>query len=418
VAVDAVSSAAELRRLYPRVLAKTLSLTRGIPDAEDAVQDAIERALAAWPRTGMPDSPEAWLVTVAANCYRDRRRRRRREEDHADALSTLAGMSPWVQGAVAMPSIVRGWKDDLLRLLFACCHPALEPGESAALALSTVLGLSTTEIADAFIVAPRTMEQRLTRARRRLRETGDDEAPAPAQADDRIDAVLCALHLLFNEGYWSADDAGPIRKDLCRLALGLTHSLHELRPDIAEVDGLLALLLFHDARVTARRDEHGVPIPLPEQDRSRWDRAQIAEASAILRAALARGTPGPFQLEAAISAVHCDARAAADTDWAQIAELYGLLEAARPSPAVRINRAFAVSRVAGAAEGLALLETGVPADAPYLALVRGVLLAELGRADEAVAELAHAEAGARNVHEAAQIRARAQAITRSAASRD
>lgn len=407
---DTAGTAAELRRLYPRVLARTLSLTRGLADAEDAVQDAIERALAAWPRVGVPDSAEGWLVTVAANCHRDRLRRRRREEHHADALATLAEMSPWVQGAVALPAIARGWKDDLLRLLFACCHPALEPGESAALALATVLGISNGEIADAFLVTPRTMEQRLTRARRRLREAGDYEAPAPAHADERIGAVLCALHLLFNEGYWSSDDAGPVRRDLCRLAQGLTRSLHEPRPDVPEVGGLLAVLLFHEARVAARLDEQGAPVPLPEQDRSRWDRPMIDEAAAILRDALVRGTAGPFQLEAAISAVHCEALAADDTDWGQIAELYRLLEAARPSPTVRINRAFALSRVEGAAAGLELLEFGVAGDEPYLALVRGVLLAELGQVDEALAELARAEATARNVHEAAQIRSRSESI--------
>jgi len=174
--------------------------------------------------------------------------------------------------------------------------------------------------------------------------------------DDRVGAVLCALHLLFNEGYWSADDAAPIRRDLCRLALGLARSLYELRPDVPEVAGLLALLLFHDARVAARSDDRGVPVPLPEQDRTRWDRGTIDDASNLRRRALAQGTPGPFQLEAAISAVHCEAHSAEDTDWRQISELYGLLEAARPTPVVRVNRAFAVSRVEGAAAGLRLLD--------------------------------------------------------------
>ncbi len=226
--------------------------------------------------------------------------------------------------------------------------------------------------------------------------------------------MLCALHLLFNEGYWSADDDAPIRRDLCRLASGLARSLHQSRPDVPEVAGLLALLLFHDARVAARTDGRGAPVPLPEQDRTRWDRATIDEASTLLQRALARGTPGPFQLEAAISAVHCEAHLAEDTDWRQISELYGLFEAVRPTPAVRINRAFAVSRVEGPAAGLRLLETGVSGDEPYLALVRGVLLHELGRSDEALTELERAEGVARNVHEASQIHARAARIRGSA----
>jgi RNA polymerase sigma-70 factor, ECF subfamily len=187
-------------------------------------------------------------------------------------------------------------------------------------------------------------------------------------------------------------------------ALGLARSLHELRPDHAEVSGLVAVLLLHEARVAARLDEHGVPVTLPEQDRRTWDRAIIEEAVAMLRRALARGEPGPFQLEAAIAAVHCEAATADATDWRQIAELYALLEVARPTPAVRINRAFAVSRVEGADAGLALLD-GV-GDEPYAALVRGVLLDEAGRRSESVLALEEAEAGARNAHEAAQIRAR------------
>lgn len=278
--------------------------------------------------------------------------------------------------------------------------PALEVGESAALAL-TVLGLSTGEIAQAFLVAPRTMEQRLGRARQRLREHGDPDD----RAGPRIDAVLCALHLLFNEGYWSADDDAPIRRDLCRLALGLTRSLHEAAPDEPEVGGLLALLLFHESRLPARRDGDGAPVPLPDQDRSRWDTAASAEATALVRAALGRGRPGPFQLEAAIAAVHAEAASADATDWPQIAALYGLLEQARPGPAVRVNRAFAVARADGPDAGLALL-ADVPADAPYRALVAGTLLAEAGRVAEARAALERARSQARNRHEAAQIAAR------------
>ena len=257
-----MNGAAQLRALYPRVLAKTLGLTRGVADAEDAVQDAIERALESWPRSGLPDSPEAWLVAVAANCHRDRLRKAKRDQRQKDALETLAEMSPWVQGAIAAPEIARGWKDDLLRLLFACCHPSLELGESAALALATVLGLSNVETARAFGVAPRSMDQRLTRARRRLREEGDYEAPRSERAEARLPPVLAVIRLLFNEGYWSTSDDAPIRGELCRLAIGLGHSLLEAFPEEPEVKGLVALMMLHEARRAARIDPSGAPVPL------------------------------------------------------------------------------------------------------------------------------------------------------------
>lgn len=399
----------ELRRLYPRVVAKTLALTRSLPDAEDAVQDSIERALESWPVSGRPDSPEAWLVTVAANGHRDRIRRRHREERYGDAVARLAEMSPWARIALGEQEIAQGWKDDLLGLVFACCHPTLEPGESAALALATVIGLSVDEIARAFVVPPRTMEQRLSRARRRLRERGDCEGARPGEAQDRLEAVLRVVHLLFNEGYWSTDDDAPIRAELCRLAMGLARSLLVAFPGTPEVAGLLALLLLHDARRPARLSASGAPLALPDQDRERWDRAAIAAATELLERALTVGPAGPFQIEAAISAVHCRARTAAETDWREIAALYALLESQRPTPAVRVNRAFAVARVDGPAAGLALLDGDGGAEIrqyPYVHLVRGALLEELGRIEDARVALRLAAKHARNRHEAEQIDAR------------
>jgi RNA polymerase sigma-70 factor, ECF subfamily len=408
--VEAVSDAVHaevLRRIYPHVLAKTLNLTRTLPDAEDAVHEAIERALRAWPATGMPDSPEAWLVTVAANCFRDRMRRAQREQPRDDVVELLAQMSPWARIALGDPDIARGWKDELLRLLFACCHPTLDEGESAALALATVVGLSTAEIAAAFVVAPRTMEQRLTRGRQRLRERGDYEGVAPDRSHERAGAVMRVIHLVFNEGYWSSADEAPIRADLCRLAIGLAHSLREAHPEMTEASGLLALLLLHDARRGARLDATGQPVPLPEQDRGRWDHDAIRAATDLLERTMQRGEPGPYQTEAAIAAVHAHARTAAETDWREIAALYALLEGWRPSPAIRVNRAFAVSRAEGAAAGLALLERDGHVDAnayPYVFLVRGTLLGELGRVDEARRALELAEQHARNAQERQQIR--------------
>ncbi len=403
-----------LRELYPRVLAKTLAMTRALPDAEDAVQDALERALTTWPRQRLPESPEAWLVTVAANAYRDRFRRARREELHEDALEALAQMSPYARIAVGDRDVARGWKDELLRLLFASCHPALAPGESAALALVTVVGLSTSEVARAFVVAPRTMEQRLTRARQRLRARGDYVGAVPEASAERVDAVLRTIHLLFNEGYWSGDDAAPIRSDLCRLALGLARSLAEAFPGHPEALGLLALLTLHDARRDARLDAGGSPVPLPEQDRSRWDTDAIQVGLTTLDAALGLQRPGPLQIEAAISAVHCRARSADDTDWNEIAALYGLLETYRPTPAVRVNRAFALAQAETPSAGMALLDASdIDLGAyPYLHLVRGVLLAELGQLDEAAEALRQASRHARNDHERRQIRDRLEQLAR------
>ncbi|MEX2282835.1 MAG: sigma-70 family RNA polymerase sigma factor [Gemmatimonadota bacterium] len=394
-----------LRRSYPRVLARTMTLTRSLPDAEDAVQEAIVRALETWPERGRPDSPEAWLITVARNAHRDRARRNAREDLHGDPLEVLAQMSPWVQVAIGEPEVVRGWKDDLLRLLFACCHPALECGESAALALATIIGLSTREVAAAFVVAPRTMEQRLTRARRRLRERGDGEGAAPEASLDRLDAVLQTIALVFNEGYWSTDDDNPIRVELCRLAVGLGHSLLEAFPAEPETAGLLALMKLHDARRSARFDSTGSTVPLPEQDRTRWDHEAIASAAVLLEQALAAAKPGPFQIEAAISAIHCRASSAASTDWREIAALYALLETFRPTPAVRVNRAFAVGQSEGPSVGLALLDAGEPdvSGYPYVHLVRGALLAEMGRHAQARDALLVAHRHARNAAERAQI---------------
>jgi RNA polymerase sigma-70 factor (ECF subfamily) len=401
-------NADELKRLYPRVLAKTIALTRNLPDAEDAVQTAIERALATWQATE-PDSLEAWLVTTAGNAFRDKLRRRRREDLRADPRPDVSE-----QASSPIAELARGWKDELLRLLFACCHPALDEGESAALALSTILGLTVNEIAAAFVVAPRTMEQRLTRARQRLRERGDYDGDRPESSRARVPAALRSIHLLFNEGYWSTGDAEPIRARLCQLAIGLSRSLGDAFPGEPEALGLLSLLRLHDARREARFDERGDPVPLPEQDRTRWDRRAIADATRLLETTLAGGRPGPYQVEAAIAAVHCRATRACDTDWAEIAALYALLERLRPNPAVRVNRAFAVARARGAAAGLDLLDCaadGIEVTSyPYAHLVRGTLLAEVGRVDEARGELEQAAHVARNARERAQIQTRLVAL--------
>lgn len=346
---------------------------------------------------------------------RDERRRRGRVAARVSqsARQHEAQMSPWMRVAVGEPEVVRGWKDDLLRLLFACCHPALECGESGALALSTIIGLSASEVAAAFVVAPRTMEQRLTRARQRLRERGDGEGAAPEASHDRLDAVLQTIALLFNEGYWSTAEDNRIRTELCRLAVGLGHSLLDVFPNEPEAAGLLALMKLHDARRSARFDPNGATLPLPEQDRTRWDHEAIASATRMLEAALAAARPGPFQIEAAISAVHCRASSAASTDWDEIAALYTVLETYRPTPAVRVNRAFAVGRSQGPGPGLALLETSGEPDVrgyPYVHIVLGALLEELGCHAEAREALLLAHQHARNAAERVHIESRLAAL--------
>jgi RNA polymerase sigma-70 factor, ECF subfamily len=414
--VEAVSDpiADALRSSYPKVLAKTMAFTRSLPDAEDAVQEAVVRALETWPERGRPESAEAWLITVARNAHRDRARRAAREELTGESLEVLAQMSPWVRVAIGEPEVVRPWKDDLLRLLFACCDPSLETGESAALTLSTMIGLSTSEVAAAFVVAPRTMEQRLARARQRLKARGNaDDTRAPEAMLDRLDAVLTTIVLLFNEGYWSTQDESPIRVELCRLAIGLGNSLIDVFPREPEVAGLLALMKLHDARRDGRFNPHGAPVPLPEQDRSRWDRVAIEAATTLLDRALSAKRPGPFQIEAAISAVHCRAATADLTEWREIADLYALLETFRPTPAVRVNRAFAVGRADGPAAGLALLEGEAGPQVsgyPYVQLVRGALLEDLSRLDEARHALTRARESARNAAEREQIDRRLAAL--------
>jgi RNA polymerase sigma-70 factor, ECF subfamily len=407
-AVSQAEHAEAIRLVYPSVLAKVLGFARSLPDAEDAVHDAVERALHSWGNSGAPDSAEAWLIAVAHNAHRDRLRRSSRTELHGDAIEALAQLSPWARIAVAEPDVLRGWKDDLLRLLFACCHPALEKGESAALALATVVGLSTSEVARAFLVAPRAMEQRLTRARQRLRQRGNLDGEPPERSLDRLSAVLQTVHLLFNEGYWSSAEGAPIRADLCRLALGLSQSLVETYPDQTEAMGLQSLLLLHDARREARRGESGNAVSLEEQDRERWDHDAIRRATALLERALHAAAPGPFQTEAAIAAVHCQALRAIDTNWSEIATLYGLLEGYRPTPAVRVNRAFAVGKAQGPETGLRLLSrTDIDAASyPYAHLVRGALLEETGKLEAAAASLNEACRHARNDEERRQIQER------------
>jgi RNA polymerase sigma-70 factor (ECF subfamily) len=402
-----------LRQAYAPVLGRLIRFTRDLSAAEDAVQQAMVRALSKWPRQGIPDVPEAWLVHVAVNVHRDGRRARRRRDRAESAIEALATRCPWSETLLATEAA--GWPDDSIRLLFTCCDPVLGPEERAAIALATVAGLSTREIARAFLVQPDAMERRLGRARARLRERrAGYEVPGPAVAPERLEAALATIHLIFNEGHWASGDESPIRRDLTALALRMARAVHALLPRAPDVQGFLALLLLHVARMPARLDDAGDPVPLDRQDRSKWDSVTIDEACALLRDDLEQGPPGPYSIEAAIAAVHCSARRAEDTDWAQIDLLYAALERQRLDPVVRVNRAYAAGRAHGAAVGLGLLE-GV-ADHPALVryvhahLVRGVLLVEAGDAAGGVAALQRAHALSQSRFERAQIEQRIEAV--------
>jgi RNA polymerase sigma-70 factor (ECF subfamily) len=402
-----------LRRAYAPVLAQLARITRDLGAAEDAVHHAVTSALATWPERGVPDSPEAWLVRVAVNAHRDAVRRQRRRRGCETALELLAARCPWSEARFLGDGA--RWPDDVIRLVFTCCDPVLALEERAALALATVAGLSTEEIARAFLVQPQAMERRLSRARTRLRERRKEyQVPRPEEAPERQRAVCAVIYLVFNEGHWATGEDGPIRRDLTALALRLVRALHALLPRVPEVQGLLALLLLHAARMPARLDGEGHPVSLEDQDRSTWDSATIDEACALLREALEQGRLGPYQIEAAIAAVHCSARRAEDTDWLQIALLYESLERHRPDPVVRVNHAFAAGRAWGPTEGLRRLDAVAdhPALAryPYAHLVRGVLLAEAGRVACARTALEQARDLAQNRFERAQIEERIAAL--------
>jgi RNA polymerase sigma factor (sigma-70 family) len=349
-----------------------------LADAEDALQEALLAATTQWPGTGVPDNPHAWLVVVGQHKLVDRYRsedaRRRREE-------LVATMDP---GGDPLQS------DDSLLLLFGCCHPALSPASAVALTLRSVGGLTTAEIARAFVVPEPTMAQRLSRARRTLR-TLDGPFRMPSEADyaERLRAVLRVLYLMFNEGYASSTGTAVARADLAGEALRLTRDLHASLPDDAEVAGLLALVLLTDARRPARTGPAGALVPLADQDRSLWDRSMIDEGVALVEAALVRRAVGEYQVQAAIAAVHDDAASADETDWPQLLALYDVLERLTGNPMVTLNRAVALAMVQGPEAGLALLAT---LDQPLaghhrLAAVRGHLLERAGRPDEAAEQL-------------------------------
>ncbi len=350
------------------------------------MQDAFATALARWPAEGVPPAPAGWLITTARNRAIDRlRRERSRDARHAAAMELLAGEAESGDDAV---------QDDRLRMIFTCCHPALATEAQLALTLRLLGGLSTAEIARAFLVSEPTLAQRIARAKAKIRAAGIPyRVPEAQDLPARLRSVLAVIYLLFNEGYRASFGDALIRDELCDVAIRLARLLVELLPGESEALGLLALLLLIDARRAARTDGQGAFVRLGEQDRALWDRARIAEGQMLLRECLKRGQPGPYQLQAAINAVHGDALRAQETDWRQIVAIYDQLMAMTPSPVVALNRAVAVGEVEGAQRALELVE-GLELQAYHLwHAVRADLLRRAGR--DADAAEAYIEAIAR-----------------------
>jgi RNA polymerase sigma-70 factor (ECF subfamily) len=371
------------RAEYGRAVAVLVRVFGDIDVAEDAVADAFTTAVQRWPVDGVPPSPAGWIITTARHRAIDRlRREASRADRHAQAALLQSREEPVDEEPV---------RDERLRLIFTCCHPALGRAAQVALTLRLLGGLTTAEIARAFLVPEPTMAQRLVRAKGKIRDANIPyRVPAPADLPDRLPSVLAAVYLVFNEGYAASSGDRLVRADLCAEALRLGRLLAELMPDVPEVLGLLALMLLTESRRAARTTAGGDLVPLAEQDRERWDHGLIAEGQAIVRECLRRNEPGPYQIQAAIQAVHSDAGSAADAEWRQILALYDQLLAFDPSPVVALNRAVAVAEVEGPARALALVDS-LDLDSYYLFhAIRADLLRRLDRSAEAASAYAKA----------------------------
>ncbi len=409
------------REEHGRALATLIRVLRDFDAAEEAVADAYVAALERWPLEGIPAKPAAWITTTARNRAIDRLRRARRFADRAPILARDAAFDDEARAQALLTAAEDDMEpipDDQLRLIFTCCHPALAPEAAVALTLRSLGGLTTPEIARAFLVPEATLAQRLVRAKRKIREAGIAyEIPHGDRLANRLDAVLRVIYLVFNEGYEASSGDALIRRDLCAEAIRLARVVASLLPGEPEALGLLALLLLTDARRPAREGGDGAIVLLERQDRTRWDAERIAEGRALVEQALRMGRVGPYQLQAAIAAVHDEAPDAASTDWLQILGLYEVLMRVAPSPVVALNRAVAVAQVRGPEAGLAAVDAleGDPAMDAYrfLHATRAELLRRLGRTAEAVEAYDRALALFPNVPERVFLESRrAQSIAR------
>ncbi|MFL5105996.1 MAG: RNA polymerase sigma factor [Xanthobacteraceae bacterium] len=396
---------AALRSARPQAVGALLRYFRDLDQAEEAFQEACLRALKNWTVNGPPRDPTAWLILVGRNVALDDVRRRRRNE----ALPPEETMSDLDDAEADLAERLDSshYRDDVLRLLFICCHPDLPATQQIALALRIVSGLTVKEIARAFLVSESAMEQRITRAKSRVAKADVPfETPGAVERSERLGAVAAMIYLLFNEGYSASGGTMHVRAPLCEEAIRLVRLLLRLFPSEPEIMALAALLLLQHARSPARLDADGAIVLLDDQDRRLWDRDMIAEGLALIDKASRHRRPGPYQIQAAIAGVHAHAARAEDTDWSEIDQLYAVLEQLQPSPVITLNRAVAVSKVKGPAAALAMVETLAAPLASYFHFfgVKGALLMQLGRAQEARTAFDQAIALAHTPAEAAHIR--------------
>jgi RNA polymerase sigma-70 factor (ECF subfamily) len=373
------------REEYGRAVASLVRLLGDIDLAEEAIQEAFTVAVQKWPTAGLPPSPAGWIITTARNwAINYLRRESSRGHRHVQAALVRGGRD--ASGADPAELEVGPVLDDRLRLLFTCCHPALAPAAQVALTLRLLGGLETAEIARAFVVPETTMAQRLVRAKAKIKAARIPyRVPEHAELPNRLRPVLAVIYLIFNEGYAASSGDSLVREDLCAEAIRLARILVDLMPDEPEAVGLLALLLLSESRRPARSGPNGELVLLPEQDRTLWNRELIAEGQALVRACVRRNQPGPYQIQAAINAVHADAATAADTDWRQILTLYDQLAALAPTPIVALNRAVAVAEIEGPAAALSIVD-GLELKRYHLFhATRADLLRRLGRNPEAAA---------------------------------
>jgi len=397
----------------PQVMAALLRYFRDLDRAEEAFQEASLRALKSWPQNGPPRDPVAWLIMVGRNVAIDALRREQKSETLPDEAS-LSDLDD-AEGALVERLDDGHYRDDILRLLFICCHPDLPSTQQIALALRVVSGLTVGEIARAFLVSEAAMEQRITRAKRRVAEAQVPfETPGPIERSERLGTVAAMIYLIFNEGYSASGGDVHVRLPLCEEAIRLARLLLRLFPSEPEILGLASLLLFQHARCAARLDGDGAIVLLENQDRGLWNKALIAEGSALIDKAMRHRQPGPYQIQAAIASLHSTAERFEDTDWTQIDLLYSTLERLQPSPVVTLNRAVAVSKVRGAEAALAMIEPLAPKLSGYFHFfgLKGALLSEIGRADEAREAFDRAIALARTAQEAQHIRGHLDRLAR------